>query len=180
MRTKRDGRPDGRCVDRRPLSDVQRELVAENIRLARWIAKPFKALRPDLFDEISSNSFLALCEAVQSYDSGRNVNFGSFARHRIRGALLDLIRSHHRKRQLQVADFDVSRVANDDSPRPGDFDDLIKSLNDRDREILALRYREGMTTYEVASRIRCSQAYVHRLEQSALVRLRERGVACSA
>ena len=47
---------------------------------------------PGASDELQSVAYLALVEAAQSFDPSRNVNFATFARLRIQGALLDLRR----------------------------------------------------------------------------------------
>ena len=46
--------------------------------------------------------------------------------------------------------------------------EAMKHLNDREREIISLRFFEGKTQMEVASMIGISQAQVSRLEKNAL------------
>ena len=46
--------------------------------------------------------------------------------------------------------------------------DAIKSLSDREKRILGLRFFKGKTQMEVASEIGISQAQVSRIEKSAL------------
>jgi len=43
-------------------------------------------------EELEATAYLALVEAAQNFDPARNVNFATFARHRIRGALRDFQR----------------------------------------------------------------------------------------
>ncbi len=49
----------------------------------------------------------------------------------------------------------------------------INSLNERERSILCLRFLEGKTQIEVASKIGISQAQVSRLEKSAISKIKE-------
>ncbi|MEF9983075.1 MAG: RNA polymerase sporulation sigma factor SigG [Oscillospiraceae bacterium] len=50
--------------------------------------------------------------------------------------------------------------------------ETIKSLNDRDKRILALRFLKGKTQMEVAQEIGISQAQVSRLEKNALSKIK--------
>src|SRR3954452_5527990 len=52
------------------------------------------------------------------------------------------------------------------------LDDAFGVLSDRDREILRLRFEEGMTQTEISERIGVSQMQVSRLIRQALARLR--------
>ncbi len=51
--------------------------------------------------------------------------------------------------------------------------DAVAALNPRERDILSMRYQDGKTQMEVASRIGISQAQVSRLEKGALRTLRK-------
>lgn len=52
------------------------------------------------------------------------------------------------------------------------LNDAIKKLNDREREIISLRFFSGKTQMEVAEIIGISQAQVSRLEKNALRTMR--------
>ena len=52
------------------------------------------------------------------------------------------------------------------------LNDAIKKLNDREREIISLRFFSGKTQMEVAEMIGISQAQVSRLEKNALRTMR--------
>ncbi len=77
---------------RPPLDSEQQDLAASYLPLARSLARRMHADFPGGDDEFRSAAFLALVEAAQSYDRTRNVNFATYARHRIWGALCDLRR----------------------------------------------------------------------------------------
>ena len=49
----------------------------------------------------------------------------------------------------------------------------MKRLNEREYEIISLRFFEGKTQMEVADEIHISQAQVSRLEKSALKTIRQ-------
>jgi RNA polymerase sigma factor (sigma-70 family) len=75
-----------------PLSPDRSELAARYLPFARKIAKPYKDNWPRDPDEFDSAVCLALVEAAQSFDPGRNIKFATYARHRIWGALRDVQR----------------------------------------------------------------------------------------
>jgi RNA polymerase sporulation-specific sigma factor len=50
----------------------------------------------------------------------------------------------------------------------------IKTLGDREREILVMRYFHGKTQIEVSNEVGISQAQVSRLEKNALDGIRKR------
>lgn len=77
---------------RAPLNDDQRGLTMRYLGMARAMASRFAQSRPLAGDEFESAAHLALVEAAQAYDSSRDVDFATYARHRIRGALMGVQR----------------------------------------------------------------------------------------
>ena len=57
----------------------------------RW-RKAFELRQKLERDELRSTAYMALVEAARTFDPSRKVNFATFARHRIRGALRDYAR----------------------------------------------------------------------------------------
>ena len=60
--------------------------------MAHSLAKSFSMRQNLERDELRSTAYMALVEAARSFDPLRKVNFATFARHRIRGALRDYAR----------------------------------------------------------------------------------------
>lgn len=84
-----------RCDPRKPrtpLSDEQRGLSVRYLPLARSLARQAAKNWPSSCDEFESAALLALVEAAQAFDPSRGVDFATFARFRIRGALSDVQR----------------------------------------------------------------------------------------
>jgi RNA polymerase sigma factor (sigma-70 family) len=82
-----------RCKPRRtktPLDADQQGLAVRYLPMARSLAKRMKKSFPTSSDELQSVAFLALVEAAQSFDHSRGVNFATFARQSIWGALCDV------------------------------------------------------------------------------------------
>ncbi len=86
------------------LTEAQQELAERYIPMARALAKPLKRLWPHVTDEFDSAALMALVEAAQSFDAGRQVKFSTFARHRILGGLRDV------QRRLRLRGWRVDRT----------------------------------------------------------------------
>ncbi len=80
-------------VEPRPAQRRATELATEFLPLARGMSKPLKLLYPYWRDEFESAACLALVEAARSFDPSRSIRFATFARFRIRGALMDVGRA---------------------------------------------------------------------------------------
>lgn len=74
------------------LTPDRQKLAARYVALARRAARPFKERWPHHWEEFESAALYALVEAAESYESARQVRFGTYASHRIRGALRDVQR----------------------------------------------------------------------------------------
>jgi len=90
--------------------DTRDQIVLENLSLVRAIAIRVHENLPvhvDL-DDLIHAGVLGLFDAVEKYDSAKNVAFQSYAKHRIKGAILDSLRQLDwasrdlRKRQKQA------------------------------------------------------------------------------
>src|SRR5262249_27539774 len=97
-----------RCASldaRTPLDEAQRGLAAKYLPLAQSLATRYRALARDEAEDLESAAYLALVEAAQAFDPTRKVNFATFARHRIRGALRDYhyhVHAAHRREDKHV------------------------------------------------------------------------------
>ena len=74
------------------LNEDQRGLATRYLPMAESLARAFEARQAFERDELRSTAYMALVEAARTFDPYRNVNFATFARHRIRGALRDYAR----------------------------------------------------------------------------------------
>ena len=71
-------------------------LVEENVRLAYFAARKLTALRPAEYNDALSDAFLGLVRGALAFDFDRGVLPSTFLLPRIRGAILDGIRSRDR------------------------------------------------------------------------------------
>jgi RNA polymerase sigma factor (sigma-70 family) len=136
---------------------------------------------------LESAAFMALVEAAGTFDPSRNVDFSTFARHRIWGALCDVRRealygkgqraSHSRvvNRMAEAAEAH-GRVlgAEPDEPVGATLElhevveGWIRSLPRTHSQAFRHIYLDGKTQEEAASLVGCSKSYMSRLHSEAM------------
>ena len=174
------------------LTEPQRELAARFLPMARGLARPLKYLFPHWRDEFESASCLALVEAARSFDPDRNIKFATFARFRIRGALMDV------GREMLLPGFEDEEsppgvvtltpfneehgkvlVSSEPPPVGDDVDDIdavehwLRKLPRRHAALCRLYYVHGKTQAEIAGAFGCSQSEVTRLHKKSIELLSE-------
>src|ERR1700688_1226494 len=77
-----------------PDSAERQRLLTENLQEVRYIARRIHDRLPShvQFDDLVHAGILGLIDAVDKFDPGKNVQLKSYARFRIRGAILDSLR----------------------------------------------------------------------------------------
>lgn len=96
--------------------------IVEYAYLVKQIAAKFAMKVPSnvLFDELVSAGSLGLIDAVDKFDSDKHVSFKTYARYRIKGAILDELRSMDTySRTLRKKAQDVSRAVKTIEDRKG-------------------------------------------------------------
>lgn len=91
-------------------SEERQHLLIENLPEVRYIARRIHDRLPShvLFDDLVHAGILGLIDAVDKFDSNKNVQLKSYARFRIRGAILDSLRQldwsprHLRRQSRQI------------------------------------------------------------------------------
>jgi RNA polymerase sigma factor (sigma-70 family) len=177
---------------RQPLTPEQQRLAEKYVPMARKLCKYMKMSWPQQAEEFEGEAMLALVEAAQSYDPSRNVNFGTFARYRVWGALRDTLRrmapSGFLKDQEGAPSFfsmtdEAERIgtvlfATDDPPVGHELEEaealeiLIRNLPGAIAEVCRLMYLDGMKQTTVAETRGVSKSRVSYLHQQALKTLR--------
>jgi RNA polymerase sigma factor for flagellar operon FliA len=129
-----------------PLSLAEREqLILEHLPLVRYIAKRIHDRLPPsvLLEDLIDTGVLGLIEAIQHYDSGKHVVLGAYAKHRIRGAILDSLRAldwgprllRKKGRDLEAAREQVQARTG----RPAEEEDLAREAGIRVDELRRLK-----------------------------------------
>ncbi|APW62375.1 sigma-70 family RNA polymerase sigma factor [Paludisphaera borealis] len=200
-------RSPGRCADasypakcdprkpRTPLNDDQRGLTVRYLPLAQILARRTARSWPAGSDEFQSAAFLALVEAAQAFDPSRNVDFATYARHRIRGALLDVQRELFargwrgkadripRFQSLRADSETKGRVVGVQAEEPVGTDleaadaieTWLKKLPARHATAFRHLYLDGKTVEEAAALAGCSKGAMSRLHRETLTWFHQAG-----
>lgn len=171
-------------------------LVEHNLRLVVYIARRFENTGVNLEDLISIGT-IGLIKAANTFKSAKSIKFATYASRCIENEILMYLRKINNQRSevsfdeplntdwdgnelllsdvLGTDDDEVCRPLEDDADRQM-LMTAIDTLNERDREIVLLRFglmgRSECTQKEVADMMGISQSYISRLEKRIIVRLR--------
>ena len=177
--------------------DIRDRLIEHNLRLVVYIARRFENTGVDLDDLISVGT-IGLIKAVNSFNLDKNIKLATYASRCIENEIL-----MHLRRTVKLkseVSFDeplntdwegnelmLSDVMGTDGDvvykkiENGVESDLLgvalTKLNDREREIMELRYglkgKDEKTQREVADSMGISQSYISRLEKKIISRLKK-------
>ncbi len=180
-----------RYCDWAPLTDDQRALAVRYIPMAQALARRAMRLAPSADEERHSAAFMALVAAALTFDPARKVNFATYARHRIRGALRDYQRlvladgwrgdpAHRPVFEAFRGDIEeCGRVlgAKQDSPVGAELESTeavekwLSRLPRAQAAACRLIYLHGKSQDEAAVLVGCSKSYMSRLHRDAIARL---------
>lgn len=175
-----------RFILRRRRSHSRRDrLIESHLWLVGPIARGIHAALPSSFDllDLVSAGTLGLIEAAQHRNcSGardRKAMFASYARHRIRGAILDSIRRnrstepHHEPLETlrQLADPNGARQI-EASVAGREIWDAFRTLPAPEARMIYSRYWQGLTIAEVAAEMGMTPVAAYRLHRRALEQMR--------
>lgn len=173
------------------------DLVLANKGLALYILKKCRqkwmAVRRLEAEDAVQAALLGLCEAARAYDPSRG-GFAGFAAKCIISALTAASQTagavrvpwQRRKRPANllaqfraasVGQFDYDREPEPERPdEPAELleplRDALPRLSDRQRDVLNLRYRDGLTLAEAGERLGVTRERVRQIEAGALRELR--------
>jgi RNA polymerase sigma factor (sigma-70 family) len=170
-------------------------LVEETLELprreaARWRHTPLEQ------EDLIAEGYVGLAKAACRYDPSLRVPFAAYARHYVRGAIVDVVRSRVRRQRLDDGSFvdvvgfdDVGRGPDgvaaafdpaDPGPTPHDtlenLDKLrvIGTLPDRERVAVVRTVVDGDSAADVAEELGVSPERVYALVHTGTARLRKR------
>ena len=108
--------------------------IVELAYLVKQVASSFARRLPSsvIFDELVSAGSLGLIDAVDKYDSEKDVTLKTYAQHRIRGAILDELRSmdsYSRSMRKKIQDIAASRKRVEDAEgRPATDEEVAREM----------------------------------------------------
>ncbi len=134
-------------------------------------------------DELLQWGAIGMLEAAQKFDTAQGVPFEAYAMRRVRGAMLNGLRSEGRRRRgetmFEAEVVDAQAYAGSTSPedpyalltRAENHDALaaaLTALPELEYRVLALHFYEEMNNREVAAILDISEGYASRLRKRAL------------
>lgn len=163
----------------RPLTDAQRDLAGQWIRLAFKVAREFNGRLPaDLLD---SEAMLALCDAARGFDPARGFKFSTYATWAIRYRIMRAISKQAAMlaRRREVCEEDGTGVV-DQHAGPAETAEARdvataarRLLPKRAWRILWAHFSRGETYAVVGARLGVSRQAANGTARAALRRLRE-------
>ncbi len=176
---------------------AKEKLIEHNLRLVVYISKKFENSNLELEDLISIGA-IGLIKAVQTYKYDKQIKLATYASRCIENEILMQLRKTSKIRgevsfdeplnydvdgnELLLSDIlftesDTVSKGLDQSVEKKLLWDSIKKLNEREQEIMILRFglagREEKTQKEVADMMGISQSYISRIEKKILDRLKK-------
>jgi RNA polymerase sigma factor (sigma-70 family) len=171
-----------------PLTDDQRGLATRYLPLAQALARRTeKSCRAER-DEIESVAYLALVEAASAFDPSYRVNFATYARYHIQGALRDFKRCLHSSRsgphpvcvpyqdlESHAEEHGSVLGANPDWPVGTELEavdtveERLSRLPGSLASICQLIYVHGLSQNQAAEMLGCSKSLISRLHRDALL-----------
>jgi RNA polymerase sporulation-specific sigma factor len=155
--------------------DAREELIVAYRPLVFWLAGKFRVsfpLRQDLIQE----GMVALIGAVDRFDPRRDLRFTTYAYHRVRGQMINLLDRSERRAPLPVDSESLFLLASEpefaDEERR-DVAESIARLEGKEAAVVAALFFDGKRPAEVADEQKMDVSHVYRLRRSAIARIRE-------
>ncbi len=173
------------------------KLIRHNLRLVVYISKKFDNTGAGIEDLISIGT-IGLIKAIKTFKMEKNIKLATYSSRCIENEILMYLRKNASHRgDLSIdeplnTDWDGNELLLSDvlgtdagsvsenlerSEEERTVREAVMTLEDREREIICLRYGIGgvreLTQKEVADRLGISQSYISRLEKKIILRLKK-------
>ena len=171
-------------------------LIEHNLRLVVFIAKKYESTGYDIEDLVSIGS-IGLIKGINTYKVDKNIKLATYASRCIANEILMYVRKNkNRKGEISFEDalnYDAEgnelhledilgtddNIVSDEIINKFDcikLKDEIKNLDERDRQIMIMRYglfnTKEYTQKEVADLLGISQSYISRIEKKVISKLK--------
>ena len=173
------------------------KLIEHNLRLVVFLAKRYENTKVDLEDLVSIGS-IGLIKGINTYKRGENIKLATYCSRCIDNEILMYLRKN-KKTKTDISfeeslsfDSDGNELHLEDilgtdsdivtKPLEDEYDKKIlkqelNKLEDRDKEIMYLRYglggKDELTQKEVAEMLNISQSYISRIEKKVIKKLKQ-------
>lgn len=177
--------------------EAKQILVERNLRLVVYIAKKFENTGID-FEDLISIGTIGLMKAINTFNVGKNIKLATYASRCIENEILMQLRRNTKIKNEVSIDEPLNKDGDGNELLLSDIlgtdndtvynlieDEVdkqllviaLKSLNDREKEIVKLRFglngTREKTQKEVADMLGISQSYISRLEKKIIRRLKK-------
>lgn len=151
---------------------AREELIIAYRPLVFWIAGKLRAA-PSLRQDLVQEGMLALIRAVDRFDPAREFKFSTYACHRIRGQMINMLERSERRAPIPVPDewLQVDPGEPEDEDRL-DVEESIARLQGREAEVVSALFFEGKDPQDIAAEQRLDVSHVYRLRRTAVARIR--------
>ena len=145
------------CTTAEVLTSVQQNLLNDHLPIVHFMVGDLLRRVPNHIqrDDLHSAGMLGLLQAVRTYDSTREVKFSTFARVRIKGALLDELRSRDWasrgvRQQAREVDLATEHLANQLGrvPTPSEIGSSVGGGNDQIHRLKADLHRATVLSFD--------------------------------
>lgn len=193
------GEEERRMIEKACLGDqkAKDKLIEHNLRLVVYVAKRYDNSTNSNLEDLISIGTIGLVKAINTFKADKNIKLATYASRCIENEILMFLRKNNKIRYeisldepLNI-DYDGNElllgdiVGTDDdlieqeimhSDQKKLFYQALQDLNDREKEILILRYglqnNDELTQKDVAKLLGISQSYISRLEKKIIKKLR--------
>lgn len=128
--------------------------------------------------DVISEGTVGLIHAVDNFDYRRGVPFKSYAYLRVKGAMIDYLRSQKiAVKGGELREFDYFSQLTSEGPDRFSLERLefifgsLNQLSPRESEIIRGMYEEGLSQRDIAARLKCTPANISILHSRAVARL---------
>ena len=172
-------------------------LIEHNLRLVVYVAKRYDNSTNCPLEDLISIGTIGLVKAINTFKADKNIKLATYASRCIENEILMYLRKNNKIRYeisldepLNI-DYDGNELLLGDIVGTEDdlveqemmksdqrklFYEALKDLNEREKEILILRYglsnHDELTQKDVAKLLGISQSYISRLEKKIIKKLR--------
>jgi RNA polymerase sigma-B factor len=160
--------------------DERERLITAHLPLVRSVARRYLGRGESLEDLVQVGS-IGLIKSSKRFDRSRGVAFATFATPAIEGEIRRYLAARGSSRRVSVerepvSDDGTSKVIETEPLASSDerllLAESVRSLDERERQIVFLRFHADMTERQIAETMGISQAHVSRLLGGALAKLR--------
>lgn len=159
-----------RCADGD--ADAREALIVAYRPLVFWIAGKIRSY-PSVRQDIVQEGMLALIQSVDRFDASLGFRFPTYAYHRIRGRMINLIERVESRAPLPMPDEDLEAGAIDYRDDDWlDVEESVSRLRGREAAVVSALFFEGKAPCDVAREQSIDVSHVYRLKRRAIARIR--------